>query len=121
MFFLGGDAAFISRLTPGDTQSVDTTGCIDTCDRAAAENNEALLILFAPDSGVAVRHQDVELLGALQDQLALLGGDGVRHLGTVPLVLHHQHLQLLGARTENVTETGGYRRHKPRSAGLTTC
>ena len=53
-----------------------------------------LFVLLGSEPGVGVGHADVELLGALDDQLALLRGDGVGDLGGVDAVLHQQHLQV---------------------------
>jgi len=53
-----------------------------------------LFILFGSESGVGVGDSDVELLGAFDDQLALLRGDGVGDLGRVDAVLHQKHLQV---------------------------
>ena len=53
-----------------------------------------LLVVLAAELGVLVGDVDVQLLGALDDGLSLLGADGVGDLGAENAVVHHQHLQL---------------------------
>ena len=53
-----------------------------------------LFVLFGSELGVGVGDADVELLGAFDDQLALLRGDGVGDLGGIHAVLHQQNFQI---------------------------
>ena len=61
------------------------------------------LVLLAPEPGVRVGDADAQLLGALHQRLAVLGGDAVGDLGAELLVLHHQHLKLLRRREKGGT------------------
>lgn len=63
--------------------------------RTAFQNTgSSLLVLLRAQTAVRVRDGDGQLLRALDNQLALLGGHSVGDLGTVDAVLHQQHLQL---------------------------
>lgn len=53
-----------------------------------------LFVLLGSEPGVGVGDADVELLGALDDQLPLLRRDGVGDLGGVHAVLHQKNLQV---------------------------
>uniref|UniRef100_A0A2M4D122 Putative secreted protein n=1 Tax=Anopheles darlingi TaxID=43151 RepID=A0A2M4D122_ANODA len=53
-----------------------------------------LLQFLGPQATVRVRDLDGQLLGTLDDGLALLRRYGVGNLSAVHAVLHHQHLQL---------------------------
>merc|ERR1712048_761968 len=53
-----------------------------------------LFVLLRSEPGVGVGYADVKLLGAFEDQLALLGGDCVSDLSSVDTVLHQQNLQV---------------------------
>lgn len=66
-----------------------------------------LLRLLAPKSGSWVCHADAELLGTLNDQSAVLGGNSVSDLGAKLLILHHQDFQLLDVVDEDLPEAGG--------------
>ena len=57
--------------------------------------SQILLVLLAPEPGVGVGDADAELLRALHQRLAVLGGYAVGDLGAELLVLHHQDLKLL--------------------------
>ena len=49
---------------------------------------------MASELGVLVGDMNVELLGALNDGLALLGADGVGDLGAENAVVHHKNFEL---------------------------
>merc|ERR1719369_1682578 len=51
-------------------------------------------VLLGSEPGVGIGHANVELLGAFDDQLALLRRDGVGDLGSVHAILHQQNLQI---------------------------
>lgn len=69
----------------------------------------SLLVLLAPEPGVGVGHPDAELLGPLDQGLAVLGGHAVGDLGTELLVLHHQDLELLQGEMKAGDQTRGKR------------
>merc|ERR1719464_1327116 len=69
---------------------------------------QSLLVLLGPHPCCWVGDTDCELRGALEQNLPVLGGDAVRDLRTVHLVLHHQHLQLLHVVDEDLLEAGGH-------------
>lgn len=54
-----------------------------------------LFVLLRAEAGVRVGDLDGELLGALDNSLALLGGNTMSNLGTIFAVLHHQDFQFL--------------------------
>merc|ERR1712168_1005066 len=66
-----------------------------------------LFVLFGSELGVGVGDANVELLGAFDDQLALLGRNGVGDLGGVDAVLHQQHLQVRHVVHEEFLESIG--------------
>lgn len=55
----------------------------------------AFLVLLGNELGLAVGHFDVELRGALQNLHTLLGTDILGDLGTVALVVHEEHVEVL--------------------------
>lgn len=65
-----------------------------------------LFVLLRAESSVGVGQTDRQLLGALDNVLALLGGHAVGDLSAVDAVLHEQHLQLLDVVDEELLEAG---------------
>lgn len=66
-----------------------------------------LFVLLGAESSVRVGKTDRQLLGALNDFLALLGGHAVSDLSAVDAVLHEQHFQLLDVVDEELLEASG--------------
>jgi hypothetical protein len=66
---------------------------------------QGLLVLLRPDPGVRVGHPDGQLLGALDQALAVLGGHSVGDLGAKLLVLHHQNFEFLEKDTSAHNDT----------------
>lgn len=56
-------------------------------------------MLLSTQTRGGIGELDVELLGALDNELASLGADGVRNLAAEELVLHEQKVELLKAPT----------------------
>jgi hypothetical protein len=54
-----------------------------------------LLVLLGAQSSSAVRQLDVQLLSALDDQLASLGRNSMSDLAAVDTVLHEQEVEFL--------------------------
>merc|ERR1719408_373684 len=54
------------------------------------------LVLLGGDPGPAVADEDIELVRALHDLLPLLGTDAVGDFRAVVVVVHQQHVQVLG-------------------------
>jgi len=65
------------------------------------------LLVFDVDLCVGVEDLDVELCGALDDVLALAGGDGVGDLGGVGAVVHHEELELADVVDDELVEAVG--------------
>ncbi|GMR49833.1 hypothetical protein PMAYCL1PPCAC_20028, partial [Pristionchus mayeri] len=68
---------------------------------------QRLLVLLGAETSVSVGELDVQGSGALDDGLSLLGGDGVGDLSAVPLVVHEEHVEVLGVVDENLLESVG--------------
>merc|ERR1740127_378553 len=62
------------------------------------------LVLLGPQPRKAVGDEEAQLVGALDDLLALLRPDVVRDLDAVLLVVHQQHLQIRWALHEELVE-----------------
>lgn len=67
----------------------------------------SLLVLLRTQATVGVGEADRQLLGALDNLLALLGGDAVGDLAAVNAVLHEQDLQLAHVVHQELLESGG--------------
>ena len=65
----------------------------------ASECNQ-LLLLFSAHASVGIDNLNVELAGALDNLLTLLGGDVVGNLGSVLAVVHEEEVQII-----NVVDT----------------
>lgn len=65
-----------------------------------------LFVLLRAQATVRVGQTDRQLLGTLDDLLALLGRHAVGDLAAVDAVLHQQHLQLLDVVDEELLEAG---------------
>lgn len=63
-----------------------------------------LFVLLGAESSIRVGQTDRQLLGTLDDFLALLGGHAVGDLSAVDAVLHEQHFQLLDVVDEELLE-----------------
>ena len=57
--------------------------------------SQVLFVLLRAETGIGVGDLDGQLLCSLDDNLALLGGDGMSDLSAEFAVLHHQDLQFL--------------------------
>ena len=75
------------------------------CRQCFSTVKQQLLVLFRSQTSVGVRHLDTELLGALNNLLALLAANGVTDLGRIRSVLHEQHFEVLDVVDENLDET----------------
>ena len=80
------------------------TAKFDTCQK---KNSFFFLELEGAELGLAVDEADVELTGLADDGLAGLGADGVGDDTGVLLVLHEEHVEVLGGVDHEVLEAIG--------------
>eukprot|EP00964_Phaeocystis_antarctica_P137458 scaffold102016_cov39-Phaeocystis_antarctica.AAC.1 len=79
---------------------------------ARAGEKLTLLVLLRADAGGRVRYLDVQLVGTLDNLLALTRRNVVRDLSGIFAILHHKHLKLLDVVHDKLVEAAG--QHVPR-------